>query len=88
MRPGFIPSHGGYKQLLSYQKAEIVYDATVYFCDRFVDRHSRTRDQMVQAATSPGPASRSCSRTIAIFSVCGDCRSGHWITPARFACES
>jgi four helix bundle suffix protein len=52
MRPGFIPSHGGYKQLLSYQKAEIVYDATVYFCDRFVDRHSRTRDQMVQAARS------------------------------------
>ena len=52
MRAGFVPSHGGYKQLLSYQKAEIVYDATVYFCGRFVDRRSRTHDQMVQAARS------------------------------------
>jgi four helix bundle suffix protein len=52
MSSGFIPPHGGYKKLLSYQKAEIVYDATVYFCDRFVDRRSRTHDQMVQAARS------------------------------------
>jgi four helix bundle suffix protein len=49
---GFIPPHGGYQQLLSYQKAEIVYDATVHFCDRFIDRRSRTHDQMVQAARS------------------------------------
>ena len=49
---GFIPKHGGYENLLSYQKAEIVYDATVYFCDRFVDRRSRTHDQMIQAARS------------------------------------
>jgi four helix bundle suffix protein len=48
----FIPRHGGYKRLLSYQKAEIVYDATVHFCGRFVDRRSRTRDQMIQAARS------------------------------------
>jgi four helix bundle suffix protein len=48
----FIPPHGGYKKLLSYQRAEIVYDATVYFCDHFVDRRSRTRDQMIQAARS------------------------------------
>jgi four helix bundle suffix protein len=48
----FIPSHGGYKNLLSYQKAEIVYDATVYFCDHFIDKRSRTHDQMVQAARS------------------------------------
>jgi len=47
---GFIPPHGGYANLLSYRKAEIVYDATVYFCDRFIDRRSRTHDQMVQAA--------------------------------------
>lgn len=52
MPEGFIPPHGGYHKLLSYQKAEIVYDATVYFCDRFIDRRSRTRDQMVQAARS------------------------------------
>jgi four helix bundle suffix protein len=47
-----IPTHGGYKNLLSYQKAEIVYDATVRFCDRFIDRRSRTHDQMIQAARS------------------------------------
>src|SRR5215470_5614347 len=46
------PKHGGYKTLLSYQKAEIVYDATVYFCNRFIDKRSRTHDQMVQAARS------------------------------------
>jgi len=52
MPEGFIPPHGGYQKLLSYQKAEIVYDSTVYFCDRFIDRRSRTHDQMVQAARS------------------------------------
>lgn len=52
MPRGFIPQHGGYKRLLSYQKAEIVYDATVYFCAHHIDRRSRTYDQMVQAARS------------------------------------
>lgn len=52
MREGFIPPHGGYRNLLSYRKAEIVYDATVWFCDRYIDRRSRTHDQMVQAARS------------------------------------
>jgi len=52
MAKGFIPPHGGYANLLSYRKAEIVYDATVYFCDRFLDRRDRTRDQMIQAARS------------------------------------
>src|SRR5262245_32666630 len=52
MTGGFIPKHGGYKRLLSYQKAEIVYDATVYFCNRFIDKRSRTHDQMIQAARS------------------------------------
>jgi four helix bundle suffix protein len=47
-----IPPHGGYRKLQSYRNAEIIYDATVAFCDRFVDRRSRTRDQMVQAARS------------------------------------
>jgi four helix bundle suffix protein len=49
---GFIPPHGGYENLLSYQKARIVYDATVYFTARFLDKKDRTRDQMVQAARS------------------------------------
>jgi four helix bundle suffix protein len=47
-----IPRHGGYKNLLSYRKAEIIYDATVYFTDRFFGRHDRTVDQMIQAARS------------------------------------
>jgi four helix bundle suffix protein len=48
----FIPPHGGYEHLRSYQKSQIIYDATVRFCDRFIDRKSRTHDQMVQAARS------------------------------------
>ncbi|MFQ5714228.1 MAG: four helix bundle suffix domain-containing protein [Candidatus Scalinduaceae bacterium] len=47
-----IPPHGGYQVLQSYQMSEIVYDATVVFCNRFINMHSRTHDQMVQAARS------------------------------------
>jgi restriction system protein len=47
-----IPPHGGYQKLKSYQMAEIVFDATVKFCGRFIDKRSRTVDQMVQAARS------------------------------------
>ena len=52
MPEGFIPPHGGYENLLSFRKARVVYDATVRFCERFVDPRSRTHDQMVQAARS------------------------------------
>ncbi len=48
----FLPPHGGYEELLSFRKARVVYDATVKFCERFVDARSRTTDQMVQAARS------------------------------------
>jgi len=47
-----IPLHGDYRKLQSYRCAERVYDATVLFCARFVDKKSRTNDQMVQAARS------------------------------------
>ena len=47
-----IPRHGGYRSLKAFQIAQLVYDVTVRFCDRFVDRRSRTHDQMVQAARS------------------------------------
>ena len=47
-----IPHHGGYRKLVAYQMAEIVYDATIKFCERFIDKRSRTFDQMVQAARS------------------------------------
>jgi four helix bundle suffix protein len=49
---GFIPAHGGYKNLYSYQKADVIYQATVHFVQRWIPRNSRTRDQMEQAARS------------------------------------
>lgn len=47
-----IPPHGGYRKLRSFQCAQLVYDATVVFCNRFVEKRSRTHDQMIQAARS------------------------------------
>jgi four helix bundle suffix protein len=44
--------NGGYRRLRSFQLATIIYDATVSFCNRCIDRRSRTHDQMVQAARS------------------------------------
>lgn len=52
MNNGFIPAHGGYRNLRSYQKAEIVFDGTIYFCSKFFKKYDRTIDQMVQAARS------------------------------------
>lgn len=52
MTERFIPPHGGYRDLLSYKKSLIVYDATIRFCERFVSKRDRTYDQMVQAARS------------------------------------
>jgi four helix bundle suffix protein len=49
---GFIPPHGGYRNLYGYQKAEIIYDGTVYFTTRFFNPYDRTVGQMVQAARS------------------------------------
>jgi four helix bundle suffix protein len=49
---GFIPPHGGYRKLISFQVAELVYDITVRFCEKYISFKSRTRDQMVQAARS------------------------------------
>jgi four helix bundle suffix protein len=47
-----IPKHGGYRKLKSFQVAQLIYDITVRFCERYVDPRSRTHDQMVQAARS------------------------------------
>ncbi len=49
---GLIPKHGGYRRLKSFQIAQLVFDVTVRFCERYIDRFSRTSDQMVQAARS------------------------------------
>ncbi len=49
---GFIPTHGGFRNLFSYQKAEIIFDGTAYFTSRFFQKYDRTIGQMVQAARS------------------------------------
>ena len=58
-KTNLIPPHGGYRKLLSYQTAEIVYDLTVEFCETYLTNKSnrtyksyRTYDQMIQAARS------------------------------------
>lgn len=43
---------GNYRKLLSYQKAEVIYEMTYYFCQRYLTKGDRTVDQMVQAARS------------------------------------
>jgi four helix bundle suffix protein len=47
-----LPKHGGYRNLRSFQLAQLCYDVTVRFCHRYIDPKSRTHDQMVQAARS------------------------------------
>ena len=49
---GFIPAHGGYNDLKSFQKARLVYDGPVCFCRRFLDNLHRTVDQKWHAARS------------------------------------
>jgi four helix bundle suffix protein len=52
MVTGFIPRNSGYRQLKSYQKSVVIYDATLYFCGRFFGNNRRQTDQMEQAARS------------------------------------
>jgi restriction system protein len=59
---------GGYRRLRSFQVATLIYDATVSFCARFLDRRSRTVDQMVQAARSGRQNIAEGSRASAISS--------------------
>jgi restriction system protein len=47
-----IRKSGGYRQLASFHSATLIYDATYWFCERFLDARSRTVDQMVQVARS------------------------------------
>ena len=49
MSHGFIPKHGGYRNLVVYRIAEIIYDFTFRFCNKYVKNQGRTYDQMVQA---------------------------------------
>lgn len=52
MEDPLVPKHGGYRDLLSFQVAQLVYDVTVRFCEKYIPKKSRTHDQMVQAARS------------------------------------
>ncbi len=44
--------HSGYRKLKAYQVAELLYDFTGRFCDRYLPKADRHHDQMVQAARS------------------------------------
>ena len=49
---GFIPKHGGYENLITFQKADIIFHGTKFFCNKYISKFDRTFDQMVQAARS------------------------------------
>ena len=51
---------GGYRETASFQTATLIYDATVWFCEKFLDPRSRTVDQMVQAARSGRQSGNLC----------------------------
>ncbi len=51
-RNELIPLHGGYRKLKSFQLGQLIYDLTVRFCDLYIEKKTRTHDQMVQAARS------------------------------------
>ena len=65
MTDKFIPPHGGYQSLLSYQRAEVVYDATVKFCADLLDKRDRTVDQMIHLIALNGLSTRVALATAA-----------------------
>lgn len=52
MTDKLLPHTGNYKKLLTYQKTDVIYQITYFFCTSFLVRGDRTIDQMVQAARS------------------------------------
>lgn len=51
-KENFLPPRGNYTELLSFQKAEVIYDLTFRFAHKFLSRGDRTIDQMIQSARS------------------------------------
>jgi four helix bundle suffix protein len=47
-----LPPRGDYQTLLSFQKAEVIYDITFRFAHKFLGKGDRTVDQMIQSARS------------------------------------
>ena len=52
MNETLIPRRGNYKKLISYQKTDVIYQITFFFCHKFLQKNDRTFDQMIQAARS------------------------------------
>lgn len=52
MSENLLPQRGNYKKLLSYQKSDVIFQLTYYFCHKYLQRGDRTIDQMEQAARS------------------------------------
>lgn len=52
MEDNLIPNRGNYRKLLSYQKTDVIFQITVFFCHKFLIKGDRTIDQMIQAARS------------------------------------
>lgn len=50
--PGFLPQGGNYQALISFRKAETIFDFTHRFCQKYFRLGDRTIDQMVQSARS------------------------------------
>jgi len=91
--PGFIPPHGNYRELVSYRKAEVVYDLTYRFCHRFLARTDRTIDQMIQAARSgkqnivesSKASGTSKEMEIKLIGVAGQAWKNCWLTIATYS---
>ena len=47
-----VQANNNYGDLLCYKKAVVIYDLAYYFCSRYVNKHDRTYDQIIQAARS------------------------------------
>ena len=47
-----LAPRGDYRNLLTFQKAEVIYDITFRFAHKFLSRGDRTVDQMSQSARS------------------------------------
>ena len=47
-----LPPRGDYRTLLSFQKAEVIYDLTFRFAHKYLSKGDRTIDQMIQSARS------------------------------------
>ena len=54
-KPGLIEPHGGYRKLKSFQVAQLAYDVTVRFCDRYIEK-KKGQATLIDDASSPPPS--------------------------------